>query len=518
MDLTKLSDADLLALKAGDYSKMSNEGLMALKASSAPEQTDSTAMDVAKSAGVGAAKGAIGLAGMVGDAAHTLGDLRDRYISNPISHALGLKEVNLDAPDPAQAIGSDNIQKQVEKVTGAFRAPQTTAGKYAESVGAMLPAVVGGPETLASRLMTRVVVPGLASEAAGQATEGTAAEPWARVGAGMLGGAAAARVAAARSAQPLQAMQGIDAVKADTNRLYNDPALQALRVHGGAVSQTGDNIAQALQSKGWFADDHAGVYNDIKRLQNVDPSVSFQELEAIRKSLGNKAGEIKDFRPTESAKAAATAKRMLDDFVNVDMTNPNNVLTGNPVAARQAIQTARASGGAVARSETISRMLDNAQIDAAGNNSGRNIENKIRQTLKPLLKNGEARIAGYTDDEKNMLRSQVRGSYVTDGLRTLGNAISRTGHIGLGVSLFNPATLIPAMAAEGGGYALKGIANRLAVNRTKALADKLLERAPINQPIVSSNNAITAANKAASHKLVLSNILRTLAMSSTLGK
>lgn len=36
MDLTKLSDADLLALKAGDYAKMSDDGLRALKASSGP--------------------------------------------------------------------------------------------------------------------------------------------------------------------------------------------------------------------------------------------------------------------------------------------------------------------------------------------------------------------------------------------------------------------------------------------------------------------------------------------------
>lgn len=43
MDLTKLSDADLLALKAGDYSKMSDDGLRMLKASSAPEPSGVTA-------------------------------------------------------------------------------------------------------------------------------------------------------------------------------------------------------------------------------------------------------------------------------------------------------------------------------------------------------------------------------------------------------------------------------------------------------------------------------------------
>lgn len=43
MDLTKLSDADLLALKAGDYSKMSDDGLRALKASDKPEPSGAAA-------------------------------------------------------------------------------------------------------------------------------------------------------------------------------------------------------------------------------------------------------------------------------------------------------------------------------------------------------------------------------------------------------------------------------------------------------------------------------------------
>jgi hypothetical protein len=43
MDLTKLSDADLLALKAGDYAKMSDDGLKALKASSGSEKEPSGA-------------------------------------------------------------------------------------------------------------------------------------------------------------------------------------------------------------------------------------------------------------------------------------------------------------------------------------------------------------------------------------------------------------------------------------------------------------------------------------------
>jgi hypothetical protein len=50
MDLSKLSDADLMALKANDLSKMSDEGLMALKGGqSVAPQTQSAEMPVSES-------------------------------------------------------------------------------------------------------------------------------------------------------------------------------------------------------------------------------------------------------------------------------------------------------------------------------------------------------------------------------------------------------------------------------------------------------------------------------------
>jgi hypothetical protein len=52
MDLSKLSDADLLALKAGDVSKLSNEGLISLR----PNQAQTTQSEFAETGG-GAAVG-----------------------------------------------------------------------------------------------------------------------------------------------------------------------------------------------------------------------------------------------------------------------------------------------------------------------------------------------------------------------------------------------------------------------------------------------------------------------------
>src|SRR5690606_18940134 len=66
--------------------------------------------------------------------------------------------------------------------------PQTTAGKYARTVGQFIPAAAVGPGNIATRLATQAVLPGLGSEAAGQATEGSAIEPYARVAGAVAGG------------------------------------------------------------------------------------------------------------------------------------------------------------------------------------------------------------------------------------------------------------------------------------------------------------------------------------------
>ena len=54
-------------------------------------------------------------------------------------------------------------------------APQTTAGKYASTIGEFLPAAVGGPAGLAKRLGTMAIA-GTGSEALGQAFEDTSLE------------------------------------------------------------------------------------------------------------------------------------------------------------------------------------------------------------------------------------------------------------------------------------------------------------------------------------------------------
>lgn len=79
------------------------------------------------------------------------------------------------------------VNKGIESVTGPFHKPQGTVAKHANTISQFAPNALapGGP---LARLAS-VVVPGVLSESAGQITDGTKAEPWARTVGALLGGA-----------------------------------------------------------------------------------------------------------------------------------------------------------------------------------------------------------------------------------------------------------------------------------------------------------------------------------------
>lgn len=211
-DLGSLSDAELTALYrppsptadgstparitirpegAVDLSKMSNEELLSAYSSGAWN----TAKDVAKSAGIGVAKGAIGLAGLAGDLTN-LGAKGIKAASDFVADKTGVPKYEPQGESVLNNIPtSESLTKAIEGVTGQFYKPQTTAGHYAETIGEFAPAAALGPGGLARKAITQAVIPGAASEAAGQATQGTALEPYARAAAGVAAGGTAALLA-----------------------------------------------------------------------------------------------------------------------------------------------------------------------------------------------------------------------------------------------------------------------------------------------------------------------------------
>lgn len=159
-----------------------------------PPSMARSASDWATSFIRGLAKGTEGMVGLPGDAVEALSH-GSKVASDYISDKIGIDK----GPEPSKfnllptseginkAIGGDEMRRNT---VGKFldKEPETTGGKYAQSVGEFVPGVVGGPGGLV-RKGIQAVAGGVGSEAAGEAAKSIAPdhETAARVLGGITG-------------------------------------------------------------------------------------------------------------------------------------------------------------------------------------------------------------------------------------------------------------------------------------------------------------------------------------------
>ncbi len=164
---------------------------------------DLVSSDVLPSAASGYLSGVEGLLGLGGDIRHAIdygtlwatahameeagqlpkGQTADHFIRRnrgsymrAFLNKLGVSNASIDAASQAVAPTTEDVHGAVKSLGVPDYTPQTTTGKYANTVASFLPGVLGtpasGPLELAANAARYAVVPGIASEAAGQATEG----------------------------------------------------------------------------------------------------------------------------------------------------------------------------------------------------------------------------------------------------------------------------------------------------------------------------------------------------------
>lgn len=186
-----------------------------------PMRTDGgTGMDMLRSGASGLARGATELAALPGTIGDGLGSLYEM---------VGLIPEGSREMEPSIARG---LREAASSLTsgGTEYDPQTTAGEYAQTVGEF----VGGGS--GARLGT---IAGIGSEAAGQLTEGTAAEPFAR-----LGGALLAPIAASTAYRGLQNVVSPMAGQIDPARQRAVDFLRSQGVNPTAGQVVGGRSAQ----------------------------------------------------------------------------------------------------------------------------------------------------------------------------------------------------------------------------------------------------------------------------------
>lgn len=463
--------------------------------------------DIAKSAGIGLVKGGIGLAGLGGDvgsilgkgvdyAGSALGASPDRVqqFKDLAKGALASNPITGGATALLNAPGSQDIQKRLESVTGPLYKPQTTAGEYAQTAGEFLPAVLGGPEGIGAKLLTRVAAPSIASETAGQLTKGTAAEPFARVAAALAGGVGASSAARMIGKPASTVPSAEDLLKSGSNGFEAVKSSDAI-LKPSAVQQMAKDIKTELLNDGKHptSDGQAGIFSALDRMESMGNSsgVTTKDMEVIRKNLVDQKSSI---NPSVSGAARMATNSFMDKYAAMAA---NDLLNGsNPFPTLKAAIGDWAAGK---RSNTVMGKAALGDLNAATAGAGANQDNATRQAIKQLVRpvNNDivpkAKRFGFNDEEIAAMNTAARGTIAGNAARYLGKA-APTGIVSTAMSgsaghmVGGP---IGAVALPVAGYIAKKIGD-LSTKRAVAALDSLVRsRSPLAAQVASQLPQVT---------------------------
>jgi hypothetical protein len=255
-----------------------------------------------------------------------------------------------------------------------------------------------------------------------------------------------------------------------------------------------------LEKEGFLSPDAKSTYNVLKMLEGGPNSgyLSPAGIHSARKALGRIAGNYNN--PTDQA-AASRVIKMLDEFFE---TLPpqgfvDRAAAEQAGAAKQLFRDARGNWAAAERSDTLTGKVHAAELRAAAANSGRNLDNSIRQRLAGIaISPSQGR--GFTKGEIGQVEGVVKGTKGMNAARIGGNLLGGGGGLGSVVSgavggmgaaaaTGSPVGALLGAAAPATGWALKGLENRLARKAVGKVDEATRARSPLaaNQPRVSTN-------------------------------
>lgn len=437
-----------------------------------------------------------GIAGIPGDLLHAgmraLGDNLTPE-SNYGSHAI------------AQALGSDYEAK-------------TEPGRIAQKVADFAPAVIGGPEALGAKLLTRVAAPVAASEA-GRAVGGPVGEV-----AGALAGAAGAgsvaqRFNAAAKARNSAVPAGEQLLETGSNQ-FNQARAMDLSVKSEFAKKTGQDMRSAVA--GYDPEQIKPVLNAIDRVEalyqpekrnlynalNVDRAavpVPMNEVELARKQLSS-------LRTSNDASIRSAAKDAQEAITKNQMRlTAADTVSGDAPLYSQTIRDAVGNYGAGKRSAAVTGKADLASLNAGTAGSGANEDNALRQAIKQLarpINNTNTPVAkrlGFNDPEIAAIKNAATGTVAGNAARYLGK-LAPTGSVSGVLSAgagYGAAGPMGAVALPVAGYLAKKIGD-LSTKRAVAALDSLVRsRSPLAQQVAASLPPAIVQRLPSSTKLLL---------------
>jgi hypothetical protein len=269
-----------------------------------------------------------------------------------------------------------------------------------------------------------------------------------------------------------------------------------LDVTASSVADYSRKVQQDLFDGGVHPVDAPATFTKLKALEDVPPDAIFtaSNLQSLRESLQATA---QNFNP-QAAKdqlAASRAIKAIDQFLPT--IAEKDVLAGDPARTAALFERGRGDYAAASRSNDITGELDRARTGilersegrAQAANSGRNLDNTLRQKSEAVLEKPKE-ISGYSDAELAALERVVEGGAGRNLARNISNKLGGGG--GAAQTLFAgagagagaaaagiPGALIGAAVPASVGAGARSIANMLAKKDMRAVDELLRKRSPL---------------------------------------
>jgi hypothetical protein len=496
MDLTQLSDSDLLALQSGDLTKVSDAGLSILNQGQPKSPTLRESFE--RGAGLayravaptlaGAQIGSYGgpLGALVGSMAVPAADAVNALLNViaspftdkrliPASQAIQnlMTQAGVPAAPETQTPTERVVGGGLEAMTGVARtipalikASTTAASPVTRAVTEQLAVA---PKTQAIVSPTAVMTGQTVTEATGNPLYGAATT----LATGAAGGVKRPQKQEALSTQALDriATDRYDQLQRSGVQLKTDEFVNAM-----------DDIAKGLRQEGYTPKAFPKVAGAIEELTSTAQPKDWTELQALRKMI--RSGQ-KSIEPEERRMASI----LLDDYDNYLMTVPKeSIASGDMKNAGQLWSEARNAYSKMKKSEVFEDMLNEAKLDKSKfTQSGE--ENSLAKQLRQLAKN-DKKMRLFTKDEQDAIEQAAKGGNVQNMLKFFGR-FAPTGVVPVGLSVgttaLAPMIGIPLTIGAAGS---RGLATNMRRGSVEDLTN-MMRTGGIPQTVGSPFRAVT---------------------------
>lgn len=421
--------------------------------------------DVVSLVDAGAGAAARGIARLTGANDQEIQKMRDYEAANPSLPWLPRSE------DIKKFVGFEPFQPQTEggktfdKWAGNAieLAPSVLAGGGEGSIGRI--AAAGGAKAAAKEAATGVakyaVAPAVASEAAGEATQGTALEPIARLGGAVLAGG----VAGAKKAEISGALS-TDEWRSVASKAYGDAKAAGVGVKPTSFDRMVSNAENDLHDEGYRAALHPqikAVLDDMRASKGVPQS--FEELDQMHRLAARQTTNI----DADTRRIAGILAGKIDDYM--ENLKPRDLIAGDPSMAFTALTKGRDAWRRMRTGERIDTMIQKAKDVAGKNYTAAGYQTALKQVFGRFKWQGDKlrpEFKRLSNEEKMLVNGIIGGA---NALRLIGKFNFRNPVV---AALMGALGVVhPAFA--GGALAIGEAARHASAKMTEAKVNQLNE-------------------------------------------